>query len=70
MSRIQNELQKLLTKKMGRREFLAHIGAGLLAIVGISNLLKQLINYDSGGKTNPGTSSGGYGSSSYGGKKR
>lgn len=69
MSRIQGELQKLLSKKMGRREFLAHLGAGLLTIVGISNLLKQLIHYDSSSKPKP-TASGGYGSSSYGGKKR
>ena len=48
---------------MNRKEFLLHLGAGALTIVGISGLLKTL----NGFSTKPKVSSG-YGSSPYGGK--
>lgn len=58
-------LQKLFDKKMGRREFLAHIGAGALAIIGISGLMKTLLNYS--GHPRHQISEGDYGASAYGG---
>ncbi|HSX14990.1 MAG TPA: twin-arginine translocation signal domain-containing protein [Candidatus Saccharimonadales bacterium] len=47
---------------MNRREFLAHIGAGALAVVGVSGLVKTLSEF--GGQRHQ---ISGYGSSSYGG---
>ncbi|HSX53020.1 MAG TPA: hypothetical protein VLF90_01465 [Patescibacteria group bacterium] len=63
----QKQLQKLFEKQMNRKEFLLHIGAGILAIMGVSGLIKNLINYS----PNPHRQlSAGYGSSSYGGGSR
>jgi len=55
-------LKELLEKDMDRKEFLAHVSAGLLAVVGITGLLKTLNNYST--KTSV---QSGYGSSPYGG---
>jgi len=63
--RDQKPLQKLFSKSMNRREFLAHLGAGLLTIVGVSGLINSLVNLP-GGRSTPRSS--GYGSSGYGGK--
>lgn len=63
----QTNLQKLFDKQMNRKEFLAHMGAGVLAVVGVSGLLKNLVNYSSRPRRQV---SSGYGSSSYGGRKR
>lgn len=54
--------KELLNKEMNRREFLAHIGALFLAVIGIGALLKTISDPHPLKKTN------GYGSSSYGGK--
>jgi hypothetical protein len=58
-------LQHLMQKEMTRKEFLVTLGFGIATAVGLSSLLRML------GKNNPfgGRSLGGYGSSSYGGKK-
>lgn len=57
--------EKLLNKQMNRREFLGHIGALLLMVVGISGLMKFFIN---GGKdSQPQATTNGYGSQNYGG---
>jgi hypothetical protein len=62
-------LQDLLSKDMDRKEFLIHVGGVMLAVVGITGLIKKLS--DPFGKTRPSTantSSGvGYGASTYGG---
>ena len=58
-------LQRLLDKNMNRKEFLAHVGAGVLTVIGISGLLKHLVNYSSGPHREDG-----YGSNAYGGKER
>lgn len=63
---IQKNVNKLLNKPMNRREFLAHIGAGAMFIMGISGLLKGLVDF--GGPRHH--TDNGYGSSSYGGSKR
>jgi Trp operon repressor len=61
----QQLLQKLLDKDMNRREFLAHLGAGILAVIGVSGLLKHIVNYSSAPQRESG-----YGSHAYGGKER
>lgn len=63
----QKNLQKLLEKPMNRKEFLAHLGAGFLAIAGVSGLLKTLVDYS--GRSHTRRTSG-YGSSSYGGERK
>jgi len=64
----QKPLQALFSKPMDRREFLAHVGAGALAIIGVGGVLRMLTEYT-------GTTTvihqhnhlSGYGSSPYGG---
>ena len=64
---IQRELQKLFVKDMNRREFLAHVGAGVLTIIGVTGVIKHLTELN-GPKQRSG--SVGYGLSAYGGKKK
>jgi len=40
-------LQKLFNKPMSRRQFLAHIGVGILAIMGVNGLFKHLLDFRS-----------------------
>lgn len=54
-------IQDLMDKEVNRKEFLAHLGAGALAIIGVSGLLKNL------GEIGRPARPQGYGSSSYGG---
>ena len=63
----QKNLQKLFNKPMNRKEFLAHIGAGALVVMGVSGLLKTLLDY--GGRSRRHVAAG-YGSSAYGGHKK
>ena len=53
---------------MNRKEFLSHIGAGALIITGVSGLIKNLLHYGGGAPRQHVAS--GYGTSSYGGRKR
>lgn len=64
---IQKNLQKLFEKPMNRREFLAHVGAGTLAVIGVSGLIKTLLAHDAAPHRHVAT---GYGSSPYGGQKK
>lgn len=64
-----NNIQKLLKKNMNRKEFLAHVGAGVLVVTGLSGIMKYLLDFNSGNKSNTTTSTVGYGSGSYGGKQ-
>lgn len=62
----QKHLQKLFNKPMDRRQFLAHVGAGALAIMGISGVLKSLVDFGVPRKQRV----AGYGSSPYGGTEK
>jgi len=68
MAEFQNPLNQLFKKEMNRREFLGHLGAGILAMVGVSGLIKGLTEF-SGGRSH-GHQANGYGSSSYGGESK
>ena len=57
-------IQQLLEAEMDRKEFLAYLGAALLAITGISGLAKSLAPTKPQAKSNKKT---GYGNSPYGG---
>lgn len=63
----QKQLQKLFDKPMNRREFLAHIGAGAMIVLGISGLLKSLLELGHRPKAHV---IQGFGSSPYGGGKK
>ncbi len=60
-------VQQLLETEMDRKEFLAYLGASILAVVGISGLAKTLLptaNKQSSAQSNKKV---GYGNSTYGG---
>ncbi len=63
----QKNLQKLFNKPMNRKQFLGHVGAGALTIIGVSGLLKSMLDY--GGRPRQ-TAIDGYGTSAYGGVKK
>lgn len=60
-------LQELFEKPMGRREFLGYLGAGFLAIIGVSGLIKSLQQrtHQSSGYNRK--QADGYGATPYGG---
>lgn len=58
---MKNDLNVLLEKEMDRREFLKHVGIGLIALTGASALLKAL-----NGASAPRRTSG-FGAGAYGG---
>ncbi len=62
-------IAKVFEKEMDRRQFFAHVGAALLAIVGITGLIKTLLDFGSSGSSHQ-KSSAGYSSSVYGGRPR
>lgn len=55
-------IDDVLAKEMDRKEFLMHVGTGLLAVIGVSGVLKSLR-----GDKHQAT---GYGASTYGGGRR
>ncbi len=59
-------LNNLLQKKVTRREFLTIIGAGALAVTGVSGLMKTLRQH----QISPNKSELGFGEGAYGGKKQ
>ncbi len=61
---IRQPFDQLLSKEVDRREFLAHVGAAGLGIIGVTSIIKAL----TGSQTKK--SSSGYGGSSYGGGER
>lgn len=63
----QKQLQDLLAKPMNRREFLTHIGAGALAIIGVSGVIRMLSEYGGPTSVTHHHYMKGYGSSPYGG---
>ena len=59
---MKNQLDALLSKQMTRKEFLQHVGAALLILLGISQLLHALQTKPQGR-----SQTAGYGASAYGG---
>ena len=55
------QIEELFNKKMTRKEFLQHIGAAFLILIGISGLMQALLGSQKRKQT------AGYGSSAYGG---
>lgn len=63
---MREKIDELFGTEMSRKEFLQHVGSGLLIAFGVSGLLKALIQPRQ--QTKIGNM--GYGSSAYGGAKR
>lgn len=69
----KNELNTLLAKKMDRKDFLKHVGIGVVAAVGLSSIIKAVSSSGApAGSSSPksNSSSLGYGGSAYGGTKQ
>jgi hypothetical protein len=71
MVSIKNQLGELLHKEMDRRDFLKYAGGVILAVIGVTGLVRLLLGArDStsiGATDAKSKESGGYGSSAYGG---
>lgn len=67
---MKSELANLLAKKMDRKDFLKHVGIGIVALTGVGAMLKVMSPLGSSDtpKATQSTSYG-YGSSIYGGNK-
>jgi hypothetical protein len=59
---MNNQIARLMSKEMDRKDFLKYSGGVLLAVIGVSGLLNTLLRL--GGDR--GDSRGGYGGRSYG----
>ena len=62
---MREQIDELFGKEMSRKEFLQHIGSGLLILFGISGLLKALLQQPKAQSRGVG-----YGASAYGGFRR
>ena len=62
---LHDQLDGLFQKKMDRLTFLKHVGIGIVALTGVSTLLKTMGGFGSSAQQ---TSGYGYGASVYGGK--
>lgn len=60
------QIDALLNKEMTRKEFLQHIGAAFLILIGISGLVSALLKQQGGSRRQ----TAGYGVSAYGGARR
>ncbi|MDQ5972691.1 MAG: hypothetical protein QG553_850 [Patescibacteria group bacterium] len=65
---MHKHIQAIFEKEMDRKEFLGYIGAGFLAAIGVSGMIKALLHHgaSSTSQQSRGAASG-YGSSAYGG---
>lgn len=65
---IKNASTKLLNKSMTRKEFLAHVGMGVLTVTGVTAALNAMNSSDSTGTTSSKfkKKKSGYGGSAYG----
>lgn len=60
---LQLDTTKLLQKEMDRKDFLKHIGIGVIALTGLSAVLRTLVQHP----TASNASQSDYGGSAYGG---
>ena len=63
---LQKKWKQFLSKKMDRKGFLAHIGAGAFAATGVASMMKSLDGFD----TKDTKDSYSYGGGSYGGDEQ
>lgn len=65
-SQIKQQVDTLVSKEVDRKEFLKHVGIGVLAMTGVVGVLRAL---NVVGRPENTSVSHGYGTSTYGGKK-
>jgi hypothetical protein len=65
---MNKHLQTIVEKPMNRKEFLGYIGAALLAVVGVSGMIKALLHHNDTSSSH--AVAEGYGSTAYGGDQR
>ncbi len=66
---MKDEFHNLLAKEMDRRDFLKHVGVGVVALTGAAAFLKTLNGVTSGSLGSGTRRTSGYGASAYGGNK-
>jgi hypothetical protein len=64
------QLQAIFEKQMDRREFLGYIGASLLAVIGVSGMIKALLQHSGQTTSSVAQAQDSYGSTAYGGITR
>jgi hypothetical protein len=67
---MNKHVQVIFEKPMNRKEFLGYIGAAILAVVGVSGMIKALLHHDSGHAGSGHAVADGYGATAYGGVKK
>jgi hypothetical protein len=65
---VKNVIDQTLQKPMDRKDFLSHVGAVFLAVIGVTSVLHSLGAHDAQQQriSTDKSASGGYGSSPYG----
>lgn len=64
---MNKQLNEILQRRMDRRDFLKHVGLGMLVLTGLAGVLKVLKPQEKPGSQSPSIASG-YGASVYGGQ--
>jgi len=62
-------IDELLQKEMDRKDFLKHVGVAMVAMTGVSALVRSLTQHPLAGQQNQVSQMQGYGSMPYGGSK-
>lgn len=62
---MRDQIDQLFAKEMTRKDFLQHVGSGMLILFGISGLIKAFTSHQPSKQTGFG-----YGASTYGGFKK
>ena len=62
-------VQEVFEKPMNRKEFLGYIGAAVLAVIGVSGMMKALLHHNNSSNSSSGKVgvADGYGATPYGG---
>ncbi|HUC20999.1 MAG TPA: hypothetical protein VMR98_05935 [Candidatus Polarisedimenticolaceae bacterium] len=61
----KQQIDALMSKNMDRREFFSYVGAAMIAVVGLSSIIKALT-----GSNSPSDAKDSYGGGAYGGSNR
>lgn len=64
---MNKQFSEILQRRMDRKDFLKHVGMGVVVITGLAGVMK-LLKPQEQGKTTSTTVAGGYGASVYGGR--
>lgn len=62
--------EEILQQKMDRKQFFKHVGAGIVAVVGLGMITRALMPQNQSNQPQSKAATMGYGSSAYGGSKK